>query len=74
MNHNVYIHTIPMVVVEGGPLPKQLMADIDMSISPSPTLSEHGSGVMEGTVQTPCIQDDAEMVRESQRSPELESV
>ena len=62
------------MVTEGGPVPKLLMANIDMSISPS--TAEHGSGLMEGTVQTPCSQDegsDAGIVRESQSSPVFES-
>lgn len=63
-----------MVVTEGGPLPKRLLADIEMTISPFPALSEQGSGSMEGTVQILCTQDDAEIVRVSQISPVLESV
>lgn len=53
-----------MVAKEEGPLPRWLLADIDMSMFPFPSLSEHGSGLMEGTVQIPCLQDEAEMVRE----------
>ena len=53
-----------MVVKEEGPLPKWLLADIDMSMLPSPDLFEHGSGLMDGTVQISSTQDDAEMVIE----------
>ena len=63
-----------MVVTEGGPLPKRLLADIDMSISPLPALSEHGSGLIKGTVHIHCLQDEAEMVRELHISPELVSL
>ena len=59
---------------EEGPLPRRLLADIDMSMFPSLAVSEQGSGLIEGTVQIPCMQDDAGMVRVSQTSPVLESV
>ena len=63
-----------MVVTEGGPLPKRLLADTDMSISLFPALSEHGSGLIKGTVHISCLQDEAEMVRELHMSPELVSL
>ena len=65
-----------MVVTEGGPLPKRLLADIEMimKLSPFSALSEQGSGSMEGTVQIPCTQDDAEIMRVSQISLVPESV
>ena len=63
-----------MVATEGDPIPKRLLADNEMTILPSPVLSEQGSGLMEGTVQSPFTQDDAEIVREEQMSPVLESV
>ena len=55
-----------MVVKEEGPLPKRLLADIDISMlpSPGPDLLEHGSRLTDGTVQIPFMQDDVEIVRE----------
>ena len=53
-----------MVVKEEGPVPSWLVADIDMLMFPFPGLSEQGGGLIEGTVQIPCTQDDAERVRE----------
>ena len=61
-------------MTEGGPLPKRLLADIDMSISPSPILSKHGSGLKEDAVQIPCTHNDAERVTDSQMLLVLESV
>ena len=63
---------LPMVVTDGDPFPKRLLADIDMSISPSPTFSEQG--LRRGTLHIPCLHDKAEMVKESHISPVLESV
>ena len=62
-----------MVVTDGGPFPKRLLADIDMSISAFPTFSEQGSGLIKGTVHIPCLHDEAEMVKELHISPVLES-
>ena len=63
-----------MVVTDGGPFLKRLLAVIDMSISPSPTFSEQGSGLTKGTLHIPCLHDEAEMVKELHISPVLESV
>ena len=63
-----------MVVIDGGPCPNRLLADIDMSISPSPTISEQGSGLIKGTVHIPCLHEGAEMVKELHISPVLESL
>ena len=53
-----------MIVKEGDPIPSWLVADIDMLMFPFPAFSEQGDGLIEGTMQIPCTQDDAEMVRE----------
>jgi hypothetical protein len=72
---NIAVATvIPMLVTDGGPCPRRLLADIDMSISPFPTVSEQSSGLIKGTVHIPCLQDEAEMVKELHISPVLESV
>ena len=63
-----------MVVTDDCPFPNRLLADIDMSISPSPMFSEQGSGLIKGTVHISCLHDEAEMVKELHISPVLESV
>ena len=65
-----------MVVKDDGPLPRLWVADIDTSMSPSPTVlwSAHGSGLMEGTTHIPCLQYEDEIIRELQVPPVLESI
>lgn len=63
-----------MVVTDDCPFPNRLLADTNMSISPSPTVSEQGNGLIKGTVHIPCLQDEAEIVKELHISPVLESV
>ena len=60
----VIIMHVPMIVKEGDPVPSWLVADIDMLMFPFPAFSEQGGGLIEGTVQISCTQDDAEMVSE----------
>jgi hypothetical protein len=69
-----YAPILPMLVTDGGPCPKRLLADMDMSIFPSPTVSEQGSGLIKGTVHSSCLQDEAEIVKGLHISPVLESV
>ena len=63
-----------MVVTEGDPLPRRLLADINMVMSPSLTLSKHGSGLKGGAVQISCTHNGAGMMRDLQMLPVLESV
>lgn len=67
-----------MMVTDGDPSPKRFMADTDTSMPPSLSVanSEHGSGLIEGTVQTLSLQaaSAAEIMRERQRPPVLELV
>ena len=55
--------------LEDGPLPRWLLADIDMPMFPSPIVSEHGNGLMDDTTQVSFLHDEAEMLRELQMSP-----
>ena len=62
----IYI-IIPLLNVEGGPIPSLLVANIEIPMVPFTTVEVQGTGIMDGTVHTLPIQAVAGMVRESQR-------